>query len=280
MIAVSSTVRVEPPEHPGADVALAFLCVVALLIVLFIAATIAFIRRVRRLRKSLARMTKYATSTVAGAPTSGVVELVGVVTPTGDGVLEAPFSGAPCVWWSVEISESKGSSIVIVMRTSAARDFYLDDGSGALARIRTARAKVALKQHSQNLPEQKERVRAFVEKHAIEKDVKDLLWGEDRIDLKTGVYVIGHASPPDADAAARAGPFRRSSAPSERIVVSEADDGEGELVVSVGHEAALAKELEGELADARREARGFAIGAVVLSLMAGGLAIVAKLASQ
>jgi hypothetical protein len=246
--------------------------IAGLLDALFLAATIAFAVIRHRTRRSLARMAAQPTSRIADAPTTGLVELAGVAKPIDANVLEAPLSGTKCVWWRVQIDEVNGSSFNRVIRKSEACDFYVDDDSGALARVRARQAKVELKWRRQNLPDQKEGVRRFLDKHGIAKPLEGLVWCEEAVDVLSEVYVIGRASPPEASSTDEVDPYRGSGSPRERLVVDSPTSGDP-LVISMGHEAALAKKLEDELARATSELKGFATFSAVASVVLAGLLI-------
>jgi hypothetical protein len=159
-----------------------------------------------------------------------------------------------------------------VIRQSEACDFYVDDDSGAVARVRAREANVEIKSRRQNLPEQREGVRRFLEKHGIAKPLEELVWFEETIDVLSEVYVIGRARPAEASSIEGALPFRGSGSPREQLVVDSPPSGES-LVISNGHEAALVKKLEGELARVNSEMKGFAIFSAVGSVVLAGLLV-------
>lgn len=224
-----------------------------------------------RARAQLARMSATTDTPVAEAPTSGVVELVGQAIPADRAsVLEAPLSGIECVWWRVSIEESGGSGTRVAERSDG-RDFLLDDGSGPLARVRMSTAKVAgTARHT--AATRTERTKRFLAEYGIEPGGKKLLWFEEYIEARANVYVLGMASLPDTPKGVEelGGPFR-SSHSRERLVVHAPDD--GELVVSVGHEATLAKKLANDVRDGRQLLKGFGVVAMILSLVSGAILV-------
>ncbi|HSO32772.1 MAG TPA: hypothetical protein VLT33_09650 [Labilithrix sp.] len=229
-------------------------------------ATVHLSLRARRAQARLSRMAALTTSAISEIA-SGPVEVVGVAVPIDAGsLLEAPLSGTRCVWWRVTIDRDDGSSRTNVSTTSAARDFHLDDGSGALARVRTEHAKVELAARVID-PAHRDAAARLLAKLGIEEPLDRLLWREERIDPRAELHVLGRATVAPAPGAG--GPFR-PQAPRERAVI-DAPEG-GELVVGFGDEQALAAELEASMRDARRIARPFAV--LALGFLVAFLAVV------
>lgn len=196
----------------------------------------------RRKSRLIATMKRTPTSRIASAQ-PGIVELAGVATPADAG-LTAPLTGVPCVYYRVAVEEGAGSSRSTLLDEDKWCDFYVDDGSGAVAlvtgeivHVKTA-TRVAAAEHEGA-------VQRLLRARGIQKDdgaMNQLTWFEQRIDAGATVYVLGEgraATPRGPDAAYRGGTRERF------IVVAPAG---GELVVSVGSEEALAAKLRGEVA--------------------------------
>jgi hypothetical protein len=82
----------------------------------------------------------------------GPVEIKGRIVPSEQGVLMAPFSGRHAVWTRVTVEErrSRGRSSywATIINESDGRSFFVDDGSGEVARILPQAANVILERQS------------------------------------------------------------------------------------------------------------------------------------
>jgi hypothetical protein len=88
----------------------------------------------RRFDRHLRPHVNTATTPIARTPRDCVVEIQGTVVASEQGVLSSPMTGRPAVIFHVEVFDSEGS-VRTVYRADEVRAFWLDDGSGQLARI-------------------------------------------------------------------------------------------------------------------------------------------------
>ena len=92
------------------------------------------------------------TSPVAQAPGNGPVELKGRIVPSEQGVLQAPFSGRHAVWVRVIVQEwrqhGRSGSWYTILNEIDSRSFFIDDGSGQMARVLPQGAEVILDTHT------------------------------------------------------------------------------------------------------------------------------------
>ncbi len=226
------------------------------------------LRKARRAKLRRARIAATPTSTIASAPMHGLVELAGTAVPVDESSLvTAPLSGTRCLWWRVVIDEVNGSSTTRLLDLREARDFYIDDHSGSFARVQATGAAMGLTTHEAN-PAHRDNVQRFLASQGHPTTTEDLLWFEERLDAHAQVYVLGAAREPTPPPTS-GGPFRTGRA-RERLVV-EAPDG-GELVISVGHEAALAAQLELDAREAIRYAKVAGLIAALFSLATAAVA--------
>jgi hypothetical protein len=128
-----------------------------------------------------------------------------------------------------------------VLDASEGRDFHVNDGSGALARVPGDAMTVPIATHAAD-PAHAGGVSRLLSARGIDCSTDGLVWFEQRIEPGASVYVLGEARPPQTPSA---GAYRGPST-SERIVV--AAPAGGELLVSIGSEAELAGELRGSRA--------------------------------
>jgi hypothetical protein len=89
------------------------------------------------------------TSRIANAPGTGLVEIKGRIVPGEQGFVQTPFSHTPCVWYRICVEEyhsgHKGGGHWSKVHTECdGRVFYVDDGSGQLARVQPRNANVVL----------------------------------------------------------------------------------------------------------------------------------------
>ncbi|MFO0665164.1 MAG: hypothetical protein U0174_14515 [Polyangiaceae bacterium] len=88
------------------------------------------------------------TSPIAQAPGTGPVELKGRIVPSEQGVLAAPFSGRQGVWVRVIVQEwrqhGRSGSWHTILNEIDSRSFFIDDGSGQMARVLPQGAEVIL----------------------------------------------------------------------------------------------------------------------------------------
>jgi hypothetical protein len=216
----------------------------------------------RRKSRLLATMNRTPTSRIRNAQ-PGLVELAGVAVSAGE-LVTAPLTGAPCVYFRVAVDEPAGSSRSGVLDDAKWCDFYVDDGSGAVARLSgtTIHVKTATRVLDTEHADAVQRLLTARGISTIAKDVEQLTWFEERIDVGTPIYVLGEArrAPPRP-----ANGAYRGDAARERFIVV-APEG-GELVVSVGSEEALAAKLRSELSIGRMLLAICAVSAVAFTVV-------------
>ncbi len=93
-------------------------------------------------RKNMARRKRIIatpTTPVAQAPGNGPVEVAGRIIPSEQGLITAPFSQRPAVWARVTVQQriqAGRSSYWKTLHTEEdGRQFWIDDGSGQMARV-------------------------------------------------------------------------------------------------------------------------------------------------
>src|SRR4051812_43475617 len=84
------------------------------------------------------RIMSTPTSPIRQAP-GGLVEVKGRIVPSEQGVLQTPFSGRHAVWARITVQErrqrGRSSYWATIINEVDARSFFVDDGSGELARV-------------------------------------------------------------------------------------------------------------------------------------------------
>ena len=112
-------------------------CFLIAVVLLFIG-IIAFVSN----RKNLARRRRIIatpTTPVAQAAGGAPVEITGRVLPSEQGVVAAPFSQRPAVWARVQVQQlvrtGRSSHWRTVHKEEDSRQFWIDDGSGQMARV-------------------------------------------------------------------------------------------------------------------------------------------------
>jgi len=117
---------------------------IALIIGLIV--TLTNLKNVRRRKRIMGT----PTSPVAQAPGNGPVEIKGRVVAGEQGVLAAPFSGRHGVYVRVVVQElrstGRSSYWATLVDETDLRPFYIEDGSGQMARVMPAGANVILDQ--------------------------------------------------------------------------------------------------------------------------------------
>ena len=101
--------------------------------------------------KNLARRKRILdtpTSPIRQAQGGGLVEIKGRILPSEQGLVMAPFSGRHAVWARITVQEQRSSGRNTYWKTVAnetdTRSFFVDDGSGELARVLPMAANVIL----------------------------------------------------------------------------------------------------------------------------------------
>ena len=117
--------------------------------ILFIVGVIVALTGLKNYRRRQ-RILATPTSAIAQAPGNAPVEIKGRIVPGEQGVLQTPFSGRHAVWCRVSVLEYRSSGRsghwVTILREVDQREFFVDDGSGQMAKIIPAGAEVILDQ--------------------------------------------------------------------------------------------------------------------------------------
>lgn len=198
-----------------------------------------FLRQARELTRRIAAIEGTPTSAIASAPTDGPVELTGRVVAGDSGVAPSPILAVPAVWWSSTVSEDIGSSSRTVTSVSRDEDFFIDDGSGALARVSPVGAKTEIEpEMSSNEPEVKERVLGLA--RLVRRDIspKSLTFSEVVLREGAKIYVIGEAT------AGEAGPVPAAYRDRPSRVLRVVATADRELLISDRDEAQLLSKLK------------------------------------
>ncbi|MBL0194419.1 MAG: hypothetical protein IPQ09_09420 [Myxococcales bacterium] len=94
------------------------------------------------------RILQTPTSPIAQAPGAGPVEVKGRIVPGEQGVLQTPFSGRHAVWCRITVLEHRSSGRnsywATIIKETDQREFFVDDGSGQMAKIVPHGAEVIL----------------------------------------------------------------------------------------------------------------------------------------
>lgn len=98
------------------------------------------------------RIVATPTSPIAQAPGNALVEIKGRIAPSEQGLVQTPFSGRHAVWVRVTVQELRSSGRSSYWHTLLAevdaRPFFVDDGSGQLARVMPLGAEVLLEKQN------------------------------------------------------------------------------------------------------------------------------------
>lgn len=135
---------------PGDLWAVTFRAMVPLLIVgvILLVVGLAVLAGNRRNFRRRQRILNTPTSPIAQAPGNGPVEIKGRIVPGEQGLLQTPFSGRHAVWCRVTVlehrSSGKNSYWATILKETDQRDFFVDDGSGQVAKILPQGAEVIL----------------------------------------------------------------------------------------------------------------------------------------
>ena len=219
---------------------------------MFFGGSIAAFLFLRSKSRLIETMKQTPTSRIASA-VPGLVELAGIATPAG-ALVTAPLTGTRCIFFRVVVDDCSGSSRTTALVHDKWCDFYVDDGSGAVALVtgEVVHVKSATKVVAAEHRDAVQRLFAARGIAQDESEMNQLAWFEERIDPGAYVYVLGEGRPPPP----RPDAGYRASAPRERFIVV-APEG-GELVVAVGSEVELTAKLRRELSWARNMMWGFA----------------------
>lgn len=193
------------------------------------------------------------TSLITEAPGNGPVEIKGRITPSEQGVIQAPFSGRHAVWVRVTVQELRSNGKNRHWHTLFAEDdsrlFFVDDGSGQVARVIAPGANVVLdKQHiadSGTFNDPPPHLAAFLASrgHATTSWLgfnKSMRYQEEMLAPGDSLYAIG---PSRRDAGPPANDGYRV-APSSQLVLFHAGSGDGELILTNKSEEALVANLK------------------------------------
>lgn len=106
--------------------------------ILFVIGTIIALTGLKNYRRRQ-RILATPTSPIAQAPGNGPVEIKGRIVPGEQGVLQTPFSGRHAVWCRITVLEHRSSGRnsywATILKEVDQREFFVDDGSGQLAKI-------------------------------------------------------------------------------------------------------------------------------------------------
>jgi hypothetical protein len=123
-----------------------FLVFGGILFVIGVIVALTGLKNYRRRQRILAT----PTSPIAQDPGNGPVEVKGRIVPGEQGVLQTPFSGRHAVWCRVSVLEYRSSGRsghwVTILREVDQREFFVDDGSGQMAKVIPVGAEVILDQ--------------------------------------------------------------------------------------------------------------------------------------
>lgn len=102
--------------------------------------------------KRRSRIMATPTSPIAQAAGNGPVEIKGRIVPGDQGVVQAPFSGRQGVWVKIQVQEYRSSGRsgywATLLDEIDHRPFFVDDGSGQMARVEANGANVILDTHT------------------------------------------------------------------------------------------------------------------------------------
>jgi hypothetical protein len=91
---------------------------------------------IRRARRRAAVLRAAPVTTIARAVGNGPVRIAGTIVAGDEGLVAAPFSGLSAVWVRVQVARAEGKRVSFpLVDKTASRPFYVDDGSGQLARV-------------------------------------------------------------------------------------------------------------------------------------------------
>lgn len=147
-----------------------------------------------RAGRKLADVRGTPTSPIARAPSSGRVEIAGKVVAGPEGAARSPVLGVDAVTWWTQISEDLGSARKILATLERDADFFVDDGSGALARVSPKNAKVMLAPQRTAGPEAEARAHALAVAAKPDIDPKRVFFSETVLAPGDAVYALGEAS--------------------------------------------------------------------------------------
>jgi hypothetical protein len=228
-------------------------------------------------RKSMRRRKRIISTptTPIAKASGGLIEVNGRIVASEQGMLVAPFSGRPAVWARVRVEEHRGSGknsrwVTIVNETDE-RHFFVDDGSGELARVIPTSAEVLLDLQkvasSGTFNDAPPHLEQFLASRGIATTGffgfnKSLRYEEALLCPGDALYAIGRA---ERAGGAGAGPFRQG--PPGQLVFQHQGPDERELILTNKTEAQLVSSLR----------LGTIVGYVMLGiggalLGAGGLA--------
>jgi len=119
-----------------------------ILFIVGIIVTLTGLKGYRRRQRILAT----PTSPISQAPGNAHVEVKGRIVPGPQGVLQAPFSGRHAVWARITVLEHRSSGRnsywATILKETDQREFFVDDGSGQMAKVIPQGADVMLDAHN------------------------------------------------------------------------------------------------------------------------------------
>ena len=119
-----------------------------ILFIVGIIVTLTGLKGYRRRQRILAT----PTSPIAQAPGNAHVEVKGRIVPGPQGVLQTPFSGRHAVWCRITVLEHRSSGRnsywATILKETDQREFFVDAGSGQMAKVLPQGAEVMLDAHN------------------------------------------------------------------------------------------------------------------------------------
>jgi hypothetical protein len=220
-------------------------------VVLLLIGIIALVNGIPNLRRRR-RIIATPTSAIAQAPGTGPVEVKGRIAASEQGLVVAPFSARQGVWIRVIVQErrsrGKSSYWATVVNEMDSRHFFVDDGSGQMARVVPPGANVILESqavaNSGTFRDAPPHLEAFLNARGLKSTSwlgmnKQMRYEEQILAPGDNLYAIGQsrrqAGPPVSDG------YRM--VPGTQLVMYAAPGAEGELILTNKTEEELVKRL-------------------------------------
>ncbi len=226
------------------------------------------------------RIVQTPTTPIAHAPGNTVVEIKGRILPGEQGLVQAPFSGRHAVWCRVTVQElrrsGKSSHWHTVLVEIDGRPFYVDDGSGQVARVMPGGANVILERQnvasSGTFNDAAPHLEAFLRSRGKQSTTwlgfnKSIRYEEEVLAPHDALYALGPSrrepGPPVHDG------YRM--VPGTQLVLFHAMGGDGELLLTNKSEEQLtSKLLNGLIVGLVFAGIGAVIGLVALIAVVAG----------
>ncbi|MCL2776736.1 MAG: E3 ubiquitin ligase family protein [Polyangiaceae bacterium] len=197
------------------------------------------------------------TSPIRQAPGIGPVGIKGRILPSEQGLLQAPFSGRPAVWYRVTVDELREGYVSNsywkqVFHEFDKRAFVVDDGSGQVARVipNVVTCVVNLREvaTSGTFHDATPQLEAFLASHGLQSRGffgfnKTMRYREEILVPGDTVYAVGPSrrdpGPPVSDG------YRE--APSTQLVLFSGDGPDGELILTNESKKQLIRKVSWEV---------------------------------